>query len=329
MNICSKWLAVAAAIWLSGCATPVQQGPKVRIAVGGQPQLVYLPTTLAAQLGYYREEGLDVELVDFPGGAKALEGLMGGSADVVSGFFDHTIQMAAEGKRLKAFVTMLRYPGLALVSSGSVDSVAGLKGKTAGVSAPGSSTHLMLNHLLRKAGVPPDSVSAVGIGMTGGAVAAMENGKVEAAIMAEPAMSQLASRKGPLKILADARTEDGVRAIYGTASYPSAVFYSTAQWVEAHPELAHRLARAVRRTLEWIAAHDAAAIAAKMPAEFSGGDLAMYARAIEAGKAMYSPDGRMPAEGAAAVAAVMAENHEKIRAAKVDPAACYTNEFVQ
>ncbi len=41
----------------------------VRIAIGGQSQLLYLPTTLAQQLGYYREEGLDVELQDFAGGS--------------------------------------------------------------------------------------------------------------------------------------------------------------------------------------------------------------------------------------------------------------------
>lgn len=329
MTSFNRWIAAAAIVILAGCATPVQQGPKVRIAIGGQTQLVYLATTLAAQLGYYHDEGLDAELVEFQGGAKALEALMGGSADVVSGYFDHTIQLAAEGKRLKSFVTMLRYPGLALVSAGGADSVAALGGKNIGVSAPGSSSHLMLNHLLRQAGVAPDAVSAVGIGMAGGAVAAMEIGRVDAAIMAEPAMSQLAARKGPLKILADARTPEGVRAIYGTDTYPAAVFYSTSAWVGGNQEIARRLARAIRRTLEFIGSHDAAEIAAKMPAEFSGGDLAMYARAIESGRAMYSPDGRMPEAGAAAVAAVMAENHEKVRAAKVDPAHCYTNEFLK
>jgi NitT/TauT family transport system substrate-binding protein len=315
-------------ILFTGCATPVQQGPKVRIAVGGQPQLVYLPTTLAMQLGHYHDEGLDVELIDFQGGAKALESLLGGSADVVSGYFDHTIQMAAEGKRMKAFVTMLRYPGLALVSSGSVSSITGLRGKNVGVSAPGSSTHLMLNHLLRQAGLPAESVSAVGIGMTAGAVAAMENGRVDAAIMAEPAISQLTARKGPLKILADARTPDGVRAIYGTETYPAAVFYAMADWIQHNEEIAKRLTRAIRRTLEWIARHDASEIAAKMPHEFSAGDLAMYTHAIRSGKLMYSPEGRMPEDGAAAVAAVMAANYEKVRLAKVNASECYTNQFV-
>ena len=334
MRSSSKWLAAVALVAVAlvagiGCTTPVQQGPRIRMAIGGQTQLVYLPTTLAAQLGHYGSQGIDVELVDLQGGAKALEALLGGSADVVSGFFDHTIQLAAEGKRLKSFVTMLRYPGLALVSAGGAKSVAELRGKTVGVSAPGSSTHLFLNHLLLKNGLPVDSVAAVGVGMSAGAVAAMERGKVDAAVMAEPAISQLAARKGPLTILAEAQSPEGVRAVYGTDAYPAAVLYAKAEWVEANPILAQRLARAILTTLQWIQTHSSAEIAAAMPESFRVGDPGAYTRAVEAGRGMFSPDGLMPEEGARAVARVMAESIEKVRAAKVDPTTCYTNEFLR
>jgi len=116
----------------------------VRLAVGGQNQMVYLPTTLAQELGFYSDEGLDVELQDHQGGSKALQALVGGSADVVSGFYDHTIQMAAEGRQLVAFVSMLRFPGLVLVTSPQsadrVTKIEDLKGRIAGVTTAGSSS---------------------------------------------------------------------------------------------------------------------------------------------------------------------------------------------
>src|SRR6476660_8531194 len=119
-------------ITVSACTRRASDGAHVRVAVGGQNQMVYLPTTLAQELGFYREEGLDVELQDFAGGAKALQSLVGGSADVVCGFYDHTIQMASEGREFVAFVTMLRFPGLVLVTSpqsaGAVSTIADLKG---------------------------------------------------------------------------------------------------------------------------------------------------------------------------------------------------------
>ncbi|MGA0796062.1 MAG: ABC transporter substrate-binding protein, partial [Quisquiliibacterium sp.] len=58
---------------------------KVTIAVGGKGALYYLPLTIAEQLGYFKAEGLDLEIVDFAGGSAALRAVVGGSADVVSG----------------------------------------------------------------------------------------------------------------------------------------------------------------------------------------------------------------------------------------------------
>jgi NitT/TauT family transport system substrate-binding protein len=327
-------LAILALAALLNCRPgQIQQGPKVRIAVGGQTQLVYLPVTLAERLGYYRDEGLEVTLEDFPGGAKALEALVGGSADVVSGFYDHTIQMAAEGKPMRAFVSMLRYPGLVLAVSPKtrkkVERIADLSGAIVGVSAPGSSTHMLTQHLLEQHGLDKDAASIVGVGMAAGAVAAMERGAVDAAVMAEPALSQLQARTGTVRLLADLRTPEGVRAVYGVGSYPASVLYSSSQWVQNNEILARRLARAIKRCLEWIQTHSAAEIAQAMPESFHGADEALYRQALENSKAMFSTDGRLDSEGAAAVAKVMHVLMPKVRQAKVDPNRTYTNKYVE
>jgi NitT/TauT family transport system substrate-binding protein len=79
--------------------------PAVTIAVGGKNLLYYLPLTIAEQRGYFKAEGLDLTIVDFAGGARALQAVVGGSADVVSGAFEHTVLvMRSRGQKLKAFV---------------------------------------------------------------------------------------------------------------------------------------------------------------------------------------------------------------------------------
>lgn len=339
MNLSTRaslpFLTVVSLLSLTGCSKPaaIQSGPRLVIAIGGQAQIGYLPTTLAAQLGHYRDEGLEVELLDFAGGSKALEALFGGSADVVSGYFDHTVQMAAEGKPLRSFVSMLRYPGLALVvspgTSRKISSIRDLAGSTVGVSAPGSSTHLLLNHLLVRNGLQPDSVSAVGVGMAAGAVAAMESGKVDAAVMAEPGISQLRARKGELRFLADTQSRRGVLDVYGVSTYPAAVLYSRTEWVEKNQILAKRLARAMRRTLAWIQAHSPEEIAARMPETMRGGDLTLYTKAIENSKDRFSPDGILEDEAAQAVVRVLSESLDRVRIAKPDVRQCYTNQFVE
>src|SRR6185312_8554807 len=158
---------------------------KVTIAVGGAGCLCYLPTMLAEQLGEYTKAGVKVELVDFKGGSQSLQAVIGGSADVVSGYFDHCVNLAAKNQALQAFVVYDRYPGFALViapkNTGKINSIADLKGKNVGVSAPGSSTDFFLKYILNKNKVDTNSVGVIGIGLAATAVAAMEQGSVDAA----------------------------------------------------------------------------------------------------------------------------------------------------
>jgi len=324
---------VCAAALLAGCGRPSSGAGlrHVRVAVGGQNQMVYLPTTLAQELGFYRSEGIDAELEDFAGGAKALQALVGGSADVVSGFYDHTIQMAAEGRELVAFVSMLRFPGMILVTSPQrpeITKIEDLKGRVAGVTTAGSSSQMMLTSILARHGVPADSVSVTAIGAAATAVAAMEHGKVDAAMMADPAFTLVARRNPAVRVLADLRSASGVNDAFGTSAYPGAVLYASGDWIRSNRDTVSRLARAIVRTLAWMQAHTPEEIAGRMPKDFRGEDDALYAEALKSSMPMFSPDGVMAADGADAARQVLARSIEKVRTASIDVSKTYTNEFV-
>lgn len=310
---------------LAGCSG--RREAEIRIAIGGQAQLIYLPVTLAQELGLYKDAGLNVTLLDFPGGAKALEALMGGSADVVCGFYDHTIQMTAQGKDLRAFVAMLRYPGLVLVSP-SVGRIEDLKGKTIGVSAPGSSTHMFLNYLLVKHGMKPDDVSNASIGMSATAVGAVTHNKVDAAVMTDPALAVVRKQMPALHILADTRTVEGVRSVFGVESYPSAVLYSKTEWVEKNRDTAKQLAGVITKTLSWMRSRTPEEIREKMPASFRTGDAAADVEVLRTVQPMLSPDGKFTPEAVEAVHKVLSTSLESVRNAKIDLSKTYTNELV-
>jgi NitT/TauT family transport system substrate-binding protein len=320
------------------CGRPADQsgrgaaGKAVRIAIGGQNQLLYLPTTLAQELGFYKDEGLDVELQDFAGGSKALQALVGGSADVVSGFYDHTIQMQAEGREMIAFASMLRFPGLVLLTSpqaaGTVTTIADLKGRIAGVTTAGSSSHMLLSYLLQRNGIPPDGVSVTAIGNAATAIAAIEHGKVDAGMMADPAFTLVQRRNPGVRVLADLRHAEGVKQAFGSDTYPASVFYAKGDWIRANEQTTRSLARALVKTLGWIQNHSAQEIADKTPASFRGDDPALYVEAVKNSMAMFSPDGLMAADGAESVRKLLAESIEKVRNAKIDLSKTYTNEFV-
>ncbi len=115
--------------------------PKTTIAVGGKNLLYYLPLTIAEQRGYFKAEGLDVTIVDFAGGARALQAVVGGSADVVSGAFEHTVNMQFKGQRMRAFALQGRAPQIVLgvnpKTMPNYKTVADLKGKKIGVTRAG------------------------------------------------------------------------------------------------------------------------------------------------------------------------------------------------
>jgi NitT/TauT family transport system substrate-binding protein len=302
----------------------------VTIGVGGQTLLPYLPTTLAQQLGCYQKAGVDVELQDLGSGSKALQAMLGGSTDVTSGYYDHTIQMAAKHQDITAFVNMLRYPALVLaVAPGKqINSVADLKGKSVGVTAPGSSTDFFLKYMLDKAGLPADAASVQAIGADATAVAAMEQGQVDAAVMLDPAFSQLEARAGDLKILADTRTQKGTEEVYGTSTYPAAVLYVQQSYIKDNPDTVRSLAQGVQCALDFIKNHSAEEIAAKMPEQFAGGNKDIYVKAIAALKDAYNPTGKIEEDGAKAVEKVLGQGDPQIAQADVDVSKTYTNEFL-
>ena len=322
-------LAAAAAIALVSGAANAQS--KVTIAIGGAECLCYLPTMLADALGEYKKAGVNVEMVKFKGGSDALKAVIGGSADVVSGYFDHCVNLAAKNQALEAFVVYDRYPGFALVVSpkhtGDVKTIKDLKDKKVGVSAPGSSTDFFLKYILAKNGVDPNSVGVVGIGLGATAVAAMEQGTVDAAIMLDPAVTLLQGKNKDLRILTDTRTQKDTLDVF-KGEYPGGALYTRSEWIAKHPTETQGLANAIVATLKWIHSHTPEEIAAKMPAELVGPDKALYTAALKNTIPMYSTTGRMDPKGAQAVLAVFSQSVPEIAKANIDLSKTYTNKFV-
>lgn len=305
---------------------------KVTIAIGGGACLCYLPTVLAKQLGEYEKAGLAVELVDLKGGSDALKAVLGGSADVVSGYFDHCVNLAAKKQELQSFVVYDRYPGLVLVVSpkqtGKINSIKDLAGKKVGVSAPGSSTDFFLKYQLKKNGLDPQGTAVIGIGLGATAVAAMQQGQIDAAVMLDPAVTVLQGSHKDLKILSDTRTQKDTLDVFG-GEYPGGALYTTTAWIKSHDKEVQALTTAMMNTLKWIHTHSPEEIMAKMPETMVGKDKELYLAALKNTLPMYSETGLMDPKGAAAVLAVFSEGSPEVAKANIDVSKTYTNKYVE
>src|SRR5664279_2346175 len=288
-------LALPTLTWSQGL-----EKPKLTVAVGGKNLLYYLPLTIAETQGYFKGEGLEVTVADFAGGSRALQALVGGSADVTSGAFEHTINMQVKGQRLRAFVLQGRAPQIVLgynpKTMPGYKTVADLKGKKIGVTAPGSSTNVLANFVLGKAGLKPGDVSIIGVGAGSGAVAAMRSGQIDAISNLDPVITLLV-RSGDLKIITDTRVVAEADRIFG-GPMPAGCLYTQQTFIDKNPATAQALANALVRADKWIQQAGASDIIKAVPENYLLGDRAVYVDAFLAAKSALSPDGMIPEAGA-------------------------------
>lgn len=316
----------------SGFLQAAPEKQKVTIAVGGKAALFYLPLTLAERLGYFKDEGLDVQILDFAGGSKSLQAMMGGSADVVAGGFDHVIILRARGQKLKAFVLMVATPSLALGVSKeravTYKSPRDLKGMKIGVTAPGSSTNIFVNYLLASAGLSLDDVSIIGVGGGPTAVAAMRAGQIDALANVEPSITML-ERSGTMQVVVETMTEQGSRAVFGNL-LPSGSLYTKEEFIQRNPETTQALANAIVRALKWLSTATAEDILKVIPPEYMLGDRDTYLAALARQRQGYSKDGIVPPSGAAAVYQVLKRFDPAVQeAGSLDVREAYENRFAE
>ncbi len=327
-----RWVAaLAVAIGLSSAAGVQAQAlekPRITIAVGGKDLLYYLPLTIAERKGYFKDEGLDAQIVNFPGGAKALQAMVGGSADVVSGAYEHTINMQAKGQPIVAIALQGRYNGIVIgltkAKAATYKSPRDLKGFKFGVTAPGSSTHMAIQNILVKNGMKPDDVAAITVGTGAGAVAAIEKGELDGISNLDPVITKLEA-DGAIRVIVDTRTAKGMKDVYGGA-YHAGCIYAPVDWVKKNPNTAQAVVNAMVRAVLWLKSAKVDEIVATVPTDYYA-DVGLYKAALAKNHEGFSPDGRFSMEGAQNVYNVLHAFVPEVQQAKIDLAKTFDNSF--
>lgn len=312
---------------LAAQATP--EKPRLVMAVGGKAALYYLPLTIAEQLGYFEAEGLDVKIDDFTGGSRALQALVGGAADVCSGAFEHIIALQGKGQFYEAFVLQDRAPEIVIgVSTRTMPNfrdLRDLKGRKIGVSAPGSSTNMVADLMLSRAGIEPGQVSFVGVGTGTGALNAMRAGEIDAISDVDPVMTLL-EQKGDIRVVVDTRTLKGAQEIFG-GPMPAGCLYASSEFVRKNPNTCQALANAIVHGLKWLQTAGPSDIIKTVPESYMLGDRALYLSTFDKIREAISLDGLMPAEGPRTALKALASFDPSIKSDRIDLGKTYTNAF--
>ena len=333
MNVLETVRLAALTLVLAAGAAQAQAPEKkdVKLGVGGAPALYYLPLAVTEKLGYFKEQGLNVEVNDFKGGAQSLTALVGGSVDVVTGAYEHTLRMQVKGQDILAVIELGRYPGIALAvktdRADKIKSAADLKGARVGVTAPGSSTNMIVWYLMAKAGLKPDDASYVGVGTGPSAIAAIQKGEIDAISNIDPVIAKLESTKDII-VLAETRTTEGTTKVFG-GPMSAAVLYMKRDFVEKSPNTVQALVNALYKGLKWLEKATPEQVADAVPKEYWLGDRGLYTAAVKANMQVYSRDGIVSDGSQKRSLDFLRQFDKEIAAAKVDPAKTWDDRFVK
>lgn len=325
-------IASAAAATVMCSVPPVFASNKsVKIAVGGKALYYYLPISIAESLGYFKDEGLDVEIIDFQGGSRSLQAVVGGSADVVSGAFEHTLSMQARGQAMQAFVLQGRAPQCVFAVSNKTipdfKSMAELKGKKIGVTAPGSSSHAIAIFILRNAGIEPKDVSFIGVGASAAAVAAMRAGQIDAFVNLDPVIATL-EKDNVIRIVADTRVVEESDKIFG-GPMVAGCLYAPTRYIKENPDIVQGLTNAVVRANRWLAKATAEDIVKAVPESYFLGNKDIYVTGFLKNRPALSKDGFIPEHAPEISFKSLQIINDKLADFKPDYKAVFTNRFVE
>ncbi len=322
--------ALAVAACALACALPARAAT-IQLMVGGVEKQIYLPVALADRLGYFKEQGLDVQVLSDTSGGHAEDGLLTGSVQGVVGFYDHTIDLQAKGKFVQAVVQFSQAPGEAVVVAArradSIRTPADFRGHALGVTGLGSSTHLLMQYLVAQSGIRKGEVTIAGVGAGDAFAQALRDGRIDVGMTTEPTLSRLL-KSGDARLLVDLRTPEQATAALG-GIYPAACLYLSTPWISTHRDDVQRLVNALVKSLRFIAAHTAQEIAAQLPADYMAGDRALYVSTLQQSKSMFIADGVMPPGGPANVLRVMRVAERAVVGKPIDLSRTYTTEFAQ
>lgn len=324
-------LATVLALCLSAGAassSAAPTAPKVRVAVS-RDAITLLPLHLAQTLGYYKEEGLDVTLVEVPGAPQ--KDMKAGTIDVALGTTT-PIQSAVEGESIQGFLVIYSTTNNVLLAAPganpAIHTFADLKGRRIGVSNVNSLSEIYLDYVLQLNGVSKQDVKAVAIGVGAPAAAAVERGDVDAALLLGGSINMLLHKHPEVTILADTRTPAGSQKIFGKAAFPGSLLVAEESWLKANPHTARRFVRAVRKAMKWMGEHSAEEVRANMREDQRIADAEADLQTIRDFQHMLSPDGAIHKGSPELMYKMLASSLEDVRKAHIDLSKAYTNKYL-
>lgn len=262
-----------------------EAGGPIHVKIGTMRAFSYLPVHVAHSLGYFEDEGLDVELVFFGSGSKNREALIAGDVDFSTLALVHVLIAREKGRPIKVVGALQDMEFFDVVVRSDlrdeVRSLEDLRGRRIGISKPGSGSWAWGVVYLKRAGLDPDTdVEFVSVDGVTTMYAALKAGKVDAVIAWNP-LTVRAVREGVGYVLLSIHDRNTHIRYVGGESALSGVLATRSEVLRERPGLVFKVMRAINRALRYIHTHRPEEIAEVVRGLYEGVEPDLLADAIE------------------------------------------------
>lgn len=231
--------------------------------------IFYAPQYAAIELGYFKDEGLDVKLVNGLGADKTMTAVLSGDADIGFMGSEASIYVFNEGKEdyVVNFAQLTQRAGNFLVSRDANEKFSwdNVKGKTIIGGRAGGMPEMVLEYILKKNGIDPKTdltiVQNIDFGLTSQAFA---SGSGDYTVEFEPSATAL-EKEGTGKVVASLGVESG--------KVPYTAYSAKKSYIEANPETIQKFTNAIQKGLDYVNSHTPEEIAKVIQPQFKETDM--------------------------------------------------------
>lgn len=243
-----------------------------------------LPMFLAQDGGFFAKHGVDADVIAMRGGGEAMKAFVAGDVAAVGVGFPEVALMRERGIDAVLLVEQTTRPAFALIARKDlgITSMAGLKGKNIGVSAPGSLTEYLVYYLAMKQGWDGKrDLGVIALGSGAEELGALVANKVDAAMIMEP-FRTIGLGDGTASEVVDISSE--------VDAFPTGPLVVTRSFLDQSPKIAQALHDAVAESLAFIQ-HNRAGTEAEAQKRFPAMKPALISVILDRMAKVYSPDG--------------------------------------
>mgnify|MGYP003571138142 CR=1 FL=1 len=223
--------------------------------------LAFIQNYIAAELGFFSDEGLEVEIVVTRGGGPDVQAVLAGDAAFTVNDGAQILPAVAKGQNLTCLmatldrniinVSMLKETAERLSvgpESPIEDKLTALAGLNIGITRPGSLTWQLARFNLKTAGLDPETGATI-VGLGGGpAVAAgLENGDVDAIYISVPLGERVVHSGKAITLIDNANGEDP-----NLPRFMMEGLWARPEFVAENPNTCHAMIRALSRASEFV-----------------------------------------------------------------------------